>query len=79
MTRDEPGIYTDFPARYGIRVGRSKNVRGPFLDKDKHSLDKGGGTVVYGSNHGVVYAPGGIGVMTSNSSDPDVMYYHYRE
>ncbi|KAH8426856.1 endo 1,5-alpha-arabinase [Aspergillus melleus] len=62
---------------YSIRVGRSKNVRGPFLDKDERSLTDGGGTVVYGSNHGVVYAPGGIGVMTSNSSDPDVMYYHY--
>ncbi|PLB52776.1 endo-1,5-alpha-L-arabinosidase [Aspergillus steynii IBT 23096] len=62
---------------YSIRVGRSKNVRGPFVDKDEHRLTDGGGTVVYGSNHGVVYAPGGIGVMTSNSSDPDVMYYHY--
>ncbi|OQE37321.1 hypothetical protein PENCOP_c010G03938 [Penicillium coprophilum] len=70
-----------FPKRgkeYSIRVGRSKNVRGPFEDKKGKSLVDGGGTVVYGSNHGVVYAPGGLGVLDAkNDSAPDILYYHY--
>ncbi|CAG8273635.1 unnamed protein product [Penicillium salamii] len=70
-----------FPKRgkeYSIRVGRSKNVRGPFSDKDGHHLLDGGGTVVYASNHGTVYAPGGLGVLPgSNDSTPDILYYHY--
>ncbi|CAG8020679.1 unnamed protein product [Penicillium olsonii] len=70
-----------FPKRgkeYSIRVGRSKDVRGPFSDKDGHRLLDGGGTVVYASNHGSVYAPGGLGVLPgSNDSTPDILYYHY--
>ncbi|CAI7577105.1 unnamed protein product [Penicillium glandicola] len=70
-----------FPARgkeYSIRVGRSKSVRGPFRDKMGKKLLNGGGTVVYGSNHGVVYAPGGLGVLAGkNDSMPDILYYHY--
>ncbi|KAI2697960.1 CAZyme family GH43 [Penicillium roqueforti] len=69
-----------FPARgkeYSIRVGRSKSVRGPFEDKDGRSLLDGGGTVVYGSNHGVVYAPGGLGILAGNNDVSDILYYHY--
>ncbi|CAG7937239.1 unnamed protein product [Penicillium nalgiovense] len=70
-----------FPARgkeYSIRVGRSRSVRGPFEDQKGKSLLDGGGTVVYGSNHGAVYAPGGLGVLSGNNdSMPDILYYHY--
>lgn len=69
-----------FPARgreYSIRVGRSKNVRGPFVDKEGQMLLDGGGTIVYESNHGKVYAPGGIGVLDGNETTPDILYYHY--
>jgi arabinan endo-1,5-alpha-L-arabinosidase len=69
-----------FPERgleYSIRVGRSRNVRGPFVDKDEQMLLDGGGTIVYASNHGEVYAPGGIGVLPGNGSTPDILYYHY--
>lgn len=69
-----------FPARgkeYSIRVGRSKNVRGPFEDRKGKSLLDGGGTVVYGSNHGVVYAPGGLGILAGNNDVSDILYYHY--
>lgn len=65
--------------RYSIRVGRSKDVRGPFVDKSGQKLLDGGGTTVYGSNHGLVYAPGGIGVLPENKHHQDIMYYHYRE
>lgn len=69
-----------FPGRgqeYDIRVGRSKNVRGPFEDMEGKQLLKGGGTIVYTSNHGEVYAPGGLGVVAGNDSTPDILYYHY--
>ncbi|PLN80496.1 endo-1,5-alpha-L-arabinosidase [Aspergillus taichungensis] len=63
---------------YSIRVGRSRNVRGPFVDRDGVKLSEGGGSVVYGSNNGVTYAPGGLGVLPGNSSVPsDILYYHY--
>ncbi|OOF96701.1 glycoside hydrolase family 43 protein [Aspergillus carbonarius ITEM 5010] len=62
---------------YSIRVGRSKNVTGPFVDQDGHETLQGGGTIVYGSNHGVVYAPGGVGVLSGTGSQADVLYFHY--
>lgn len=72
---------TGFPKKgneYSILVGRSKDVRGPFVDKSGRNLMDGGGTTVYGSNHGVVYAPGGPGVLPGNNrSRPDILYYHY--
>lgn len=63
--------------RYRIRVGRSENVRGPFTDKKGRLLTDGGGTIVYGSNHGEVYAPGGVGILSGNDDRPDIIYYHY--
>lgn len=65
------------PGRYAIRVGRSTSVNGPFQDKDGKNLTDGGGTVVYASNHGVVYAPGGVGVLPANEKHPEILYYHY--
>ena len=62
---------------YKIRVGRSENVRGPFYDHKNTSLLEGGGTVVYASNHGEIYAPGGLGTLSGDSKTPDILYYHY--
>lgn len=73
-------FYKGFPEKgmeYSIRVGRSRNVRGPFVDKHDRLLVESGGTVVYGSNHGLVYAPGGIGVLSGEGSASDILYYHY--
>ncbi|CAI7614306.1 unnamed protein product [Penicillium pancosmium] len=61
---------------YSIRVGRSKSVRGPFIDKAGKDLVDGGGTIVYGSND-ETYAPGGQGVI--RVGETDMLYYHYRE
>ncbi|PGH16993.1 hypothetical protein AJ79_01377 [Helicocarpus griseus UAMH5409] len=61
---------------YSIRVGRSKDIRGPFVDKDGKNLTKGGGHVVYGSNHDKkVLAPGGQGILAEGKED--ILYYHY--
>jgi hypothetical protein len=70
--------WLDYVYRYSIRVGRSTSVHGPFVDRDNKDLLDGGGTVVYGSNHGKVYAPGGLGVLPGANGEPDVLYYHYR-
>ncbi len=35
---------------YNVRVGRSKDVTGPYLDRDGVSLVEGGGTLVIGGN-----------------------------
>lgn len=43
---------------YKIAVGRSKSVKGPYLDKDGRDMFGGGGTVVLG-DHGAVKGPGG--------------------
>lgn len=48
------------------------------MDKNGRNLTDNGGTIVYGSNHGVVYAPGGLGVLAGNGTS-DVLYYHYCE
>lgn len=73
-------FHKGFPARgkeYEIRVGRSENVRGPFVDKKGIKLVDGGGSIIYASNHGEVYAPGGLGVLAGNGSTPDILYFHY--
>ncbi|RDW86769.1 endo 1,5-alpha-arabinase [Aspergillus mulundensis] len=62
---------------YSIRVGRSTSVHGPFVDRDNKTLIDGGGSVVYGSSHGQVYAPGGQGILPGANDEPDVLYYHY--
>ncbi len=35
---------------YKVRVGRSKNVTGPYLDKEELAMDKGGGSLVVEGN-----------------------------
>lgn len=62
---------------YSIRVGRSTSVHGPFVDRDGKKLLEGGGSIVYGSNHREVYAPGGLGVLSGSDGSSDILYYHY--
>lgn len=74
-------IRSGFPAlgnEYKIQVGRSKDIRGPFLDKKGNKLVEGGGTDVYKSNNGIVYAPGGLGVLPAHNSKADILYYHFQ-
>lgn len=46
---------------YEVRVGRSKNITGPYLDADGNDLASGGGTLFLGSE-GRDIGPGHIGV-----------------
>ncbi|EAW07114.1 putative endo-arabinanase [Aspergillus clavatus NRRL 1] len=62
---------------YSIRVGRSENINGPFVDRNGKKLLEGYSEVVYGSNNGNVFAPGGVGVLPGNKERPDILYHHY--
>ncbi|KAJ8109752.1 hypothetical protein OPT61_g7226 [Boeremia exigua] len=59
---------------YNIRVGRSTNVQGPYVDREGRQLMSGGGTVVL-TSHGSIRGPGHNTVFTDN--DADVLVYHY--
>lgn len=46
---------------YNIRVGRSRNVTGPFLDQAGDSMEKGGGTLLLGTENHFI-GPGQLGL-----------------
>jgi arabinan endo-1,5-alpha-L-arabinosidase len=55
---------------YKVAVGRSRSVKGPYLDKDGRDMFGGGGSVVLDS-HGAITGPGGQSVFG------DYMAFHY--
>jgi arabinan endo-1,5-alpha-L-arabinosidase len=46
---------------YNIRVGRSREITGPYLDRDGKDLAQGGGTLLLGSD-GAFIGPGHAGL-----------------
>lgn len=73
------GYDTDLPApgeEYSIRVCRSTNVNGPYVDANGVSCASSGGTTVLAS-HDYVYGPGGQGIMVDATYGGAVLYYHY--
>jgi len=46
---------------YNIRIGRSREITGPYLDKDGKDLAQGGGTLFLGSD-GPFIGPGHAGI-----------------
>ena len=59
---------------YNIRVGRSANVTGPFLDKGGANMLTGGGTMVLESNARYI-GPGHAGILNDNGTN--WFTYHY--
>jgi len=47
---------------YNIRVGRSRKITGPYVDKDGVDMLKAGGTLLL-SNQGPLYGPGHAGIL----------------
>ncbi|CAN8097780.1 unnamed protein product [Discula destructiva] len=75
------GYDTDKPAaglEYSIRVCRSTSATGPFVDANGVSCTASGGTTVLAS-HGVVYGPGGNGMLVDSTYGGAVLYYHYAD
>ena len=50
---------------YTIRVGRSRNVTGPYIDKDGVDMLKAGGSLLAG-NQGPLFGPGHAGILVDN-------------
>ena len=59
---------------YQIRVGRSENPMGPYLDKDGNDMMLGGGTLL-AKTRGFVIGPGHTGIWTRGSED--IISFHY--
>lgn len=47
---------------YNIRVGRARNVTGPFLDQTGEAMEKGGGTLLLGTEQEII-GPGQLGLL----------------
>jgi len=50
---------------YNIRIGRSRKVTGPYIDKDGVDMLKGGGTLLL-SNRGPLFGPGHAGILIAH-------------
>ncbi len=57
-------------SEYNIRVGRSKAVTGPYLDKHGEAMTKGGGSLFLAA-HDHRIGPGHFGLMTDYDSAPE--------
>lgn len=53
---------------YNIRVGRSRNITGPYVDRDGKSLMEAGGTIVLATD-GPVIGPGHAGIIEANGRE----------
>lgn len=59
---------------YNVRVGRSRAITGPYLDRDSVPMTRGGGTLVLAS-YGVVRGPGHNSVLTDGGRSYIVHHY----
>lgn len=59
---------------YNIRVGRSKSVSGPYVDREGKDLREGGGTMVL-NTEGARIGPGHAGIIAENGVE--YLSYHY--
>ena len=60
---------------YNIRVGRSRSIKGPFLDKSGKSMNSGGGSLFLQSR-GNYIGPGHAGIVKTNNYG-EVFTFHY--
>lgn len=61
-------------SNYNVRVGRSRSVTGPYVDRDSVPMTQGGGTLVLAS-YGVVRGPGHNSVLTDGARYYIVHHY----
>jgi len=68
------GCCAGIDSTYNIRVGRSKSVTGPYLDRNGNNLIGGGGTLVLESTRRYL-GPGHPGILVENGTN--WLTYHY--
>jgi arabinan endo-1,5-alpha-L-arabinosidase len=54
---------------YNVRVGRSRSVTGPYVDRDGRPMTQGGGTLVLGATTAEWRGPGHNGFLRANGED----------
>lgn len=54
---------------YEIRVGRSRNIEGPYVDKDGKSLMEGGGSLFLANRNDPLVAPGHAGIVVKDGQE----------
>jgi len=59
---------------YNVRIGRSKAITGPYLDKDGVDMLKGGGSLFL-DRDGAAIGPGQVGIYTEGGVN--LLTYHY--
>ncbi|WP_312889468.1 arabinan endo-1,5-alpha-L-arabinosidase [Nocardiopsis aegyptia] len=59
---------------YRIMVGRSRDITGPYRDRNGTAMTSGGGTEIL-SGHGGIHGPGHQDVFAD--TDSDILAYHY--
>jgi arabinan endo-1,5-alpha-L-arabinosidase len=59
---------------YNMRVGRAKEITGPYLDRDGKDLLKGGGTLLLETD-GRFIGPGHAGIL--RDGERDLLSYHF--
>ena len=64
---------------YEIRVGRSRNPLGPYLDKNGRNMMEGGGSVFEKIQRGFVIGPGHTGIWEKPNKKQFVTYHYYDE
>lgn len=74
-TNNPPAYNT---TEYKVRVGRSRDIQGPYVGKDGRPMTQGGGTVILNS-FGNYYAPGGQSVYYDPNTSRDIMVFHYSD
>ncbi len=60
---------------YNIRVGHSRAVTGPYLDKDGVDMLKGGGSLLLG-RQGRLFGPGHAGFLTDRGTNWFSFHYY---
>jgi arabinan endo-1,5-alpha-L-arabinosidase len=60
---------------YRIMMGRSKNISGPYLDREGRDLTKGGGTLFMGSD-GLQIGPGHVGIFREDGIDRFTFHFY---
>ena len=60
---------------YNIRVGRSRAINGPYLDKEGRDLAKGGGTLFMGTE-GEIVGPGHVGIFEENELERLTFHFY---
>ncbi len=62
---------------YNIRVGRSRDITGPYVDKDGKPMMEGGGSAFLGTEDPAFIGPGHVGVLVDDDGSEKLSVHFY--